>query len=90
MSKAYALNARNLWVFNVGDIKPAEMEFQFAMDMAWDTKRWRPDNAYLYSKEWATETFGAQYADDIWKITNYKQRVKINSTAFDSTSSPKA
>ena len=68
MSKAYALNARNLWVFNVGDIKPAEMEFQFAMDMAWDTKRWRPDNAYLYSKEWATETFGAQYADDIWKI----------------------
>ncbi|MDD3322060.1 MAG: glycosyl hydrolase 115 family protein [Paludibacter sp.] len=68
MSKAFALNTKNLWVFNVGDIKPAEMELQFAMDMAWNTSRWTPDKAYLYAKEWAKETFGAQYADEIFNI----------------------
>lgn len=68
MSKAYALNAKNLWVFNVGDIKPAEMELQFAMDMAWDKSKWEPTNAHLYSKQWAAETFGSQFADDIWRI----------------------
>ncbi|MFC0877254.1 glycosyl hydrolase 115 family protein [Saccharicrinis sp. FJH2] len=65
MSKAYELNAKNLWVFNVGDIKPAEMEFQFAMDMAWDKSSWTPDNAWSYSKQWAAETFGNEFADKI-------------------------
>lgn len=68
MSKAYALNAKKLWVFNVGDIKPAEMEFQFAMDMAWDKSKWNPINANTYAKQWAAETFGEEYADAIGQI----------------------
>lgn len=35
MTKAYTLNARNIWVVNVGDMKPAEYNIQFFMDMAY-------------------------------------------------------
>lgn len=68
MSKAYALNARNIWVFNVGDIKPAEFEYQFAMDLAWDINSWTPEKAHEYVLEWATETFGSVLATDIAEI----------------------
>jgi lysophospholipase L1-like esterase len=68
MSRAYDLNTRNLWVFNVGDIKPAEMEFQFAMDLAWDVNKWRPDKARYYARQWAKETFGEPFADALADI----------------------
>jgi len=68
MSKAYALNAKKLWVFNVGDIKPQEMELQFAMDFAWDVNAWTPEKSHLYSKQWAAETFGSEFGESIGQI----------------------
>jgi hypothetical protein len=68
MSKAYDLNAKNIWVFNVGDIKPAEFEYQFAMDLAWDVDAWRPEKAQGYFRVWAEETFGSDLADGIAEI----------------------
>ncbi|MDR1810853.1 MAG: glycosyl hydrolase 115 family protein [Prevotella sp.] len=68
LSKAYDLNAKNIWVFNVGDIKPAEFEYQFAMDLAWDVNAWRPEKAHEYARKWAEETFGATWADEIAEI----------------------
>lgn len=68
MMKAYALNAKKLWIFNVGDIKPQEMEMQFAMDLAWDVTTWTPEKAHLYSKHWAEETFGNQFGTSIGEI----------------------
>lgn len=68
LTKAWQYNARKLWVINVGDIKPAEMETQFAMDLAWDINAWPPDKAQDYTASWAAETFGATYAADIAAI----------------------
>ena len=34
LTKAYTYGARKIWVFNVGDIKPAEKEISFVMDLA--------------------------------------------------------
>jgi hypothetical protein len=68
MSKAYQFGANKVWVFNVGDLKPAEMEIQFSMDLAWDINRWRPEKADGYARVWAAETFGAEYADAIAHI----------------------
>ena len=65
MSRAYDHGANRLWVFNVGDIKPAELELQFAMDMAWDVEKWRPRNASYYTKTWAKEIFGDENASSI-------------------------
>ena len=68
MSKAYATGADRLWVFNVGDIKPAEKELTFAMQMAWDIHRWSPQNTHCFMQEWAAKTFGAEFAADITSI----------------------
>lgn len=65
LTKAYTFGARKIWVFNVGDIKPAEKEISFAMDMAWDVERWSPIAAHNYIRAWASETFGEAYADEI-------------------------
>ncbi|MEJ8843975.1 glycosyl hydrolase 115 family protein [Lacibacter sp. H375] len=68
MGKAYRYGAQKLWVFNVGDIKPAEMEMQFALDMAWDIKRWNALTVNTYIGNWAFETFGKEYRNDIYVI----------------------
>ena len=68
MTKAYELNAKKIWIFNVGDLKPAEFEYQFAMDLAWDINAWSPEKAHLYSRFWAVETFGEDVADEIASI----------------------
>jgi len=68
LSKAYATNSKKLWVFNIGDIKPQEMEMQFGLELAWDVNSWTPEKAYLYSKHWAAETFGEEFAESIGKI----------------------
>ncbi|QIL38270.1 hypothetical protein G7074_02620 [Pedobacter sp. HDW13] len=68
LTKAYQYKADRLWVINVGDIKPAEMEIQFAMDLAWNVNRWKPENADRYAESWAAETFGAEFAKPIAEI----------------------
>ncbi len=75
MNKAYEFNAKKLWVFNVGDIKPAEMEINFALDIAYNIHNWQPTNAINYTKYWAEQNFGAQYANDIARIKNTYYRL---------------
>jgi hypothetical protein len=75
LTKAYQYGASRLWVINVGDIKPAEMETQFSMDLAWDVAAWAPANAYQYAKKWATETFGEEFADPIAHIKSEYYRL---------------
>lgn len=70
MTKAYQFGADKFWVVNVGDIKPAELETQFFLDMAWDAKKWTPENATQYVQNWAAETFGAAFAVEISAIKN--------------------
>ncbi|MEL1242544.1 glycosyl hydrolase 115 family protein [Flavobacterium flavipallidum] len=68
MTKAYQFGADKFWVVNVGDIKPAEMEIQFFLDMAWDMKKWSPENAGQYAQFWAESTFGTALAPEIATI----------------------
>lgn len=68
LSRAYDQGIRTLWVINVGDIKPAEMELEFCMDLAWDIDQWTPEKAIEYNRAWAARTFGEAYADEIAAI----------------------
>lgn len=70
LSKAYDLNCKDVWIFNIGDLKPQEKEAQFAMDFAWDVKRWSPDKAYGYIETWAEEIFGEELSKEIADIQN--------------------
>ncbi len=66
--KGYENGIKNLWVINVGDIKPAEAELEFCMDLAWDVDAWQPEKAHEYNRFWAAKTFGEDLADAIAEI----------------------
>lgn len=68
LTKAYTFGARKIWVFNVGDIKPAEKEISFVMELAWNINRWKPEEAHDYTRYWAAKTFGSELAQEIADI----------------------
>lgn len=75
MIKAYKNNARRIWVLNVGDIKPAEYDIQFFLDMAFDV---RPFTDSRYAKQhlcnWATSLFGLYAGEHVAAtLWNYYQ-----------------
>jgi hypothetical protein len=43
MNLAYERGARNLWIVNVGDIKPLEYPLDFFMRMAWNPEAMTPE-----------------------------------------------
>lgn len=57
MIKAYHFNARNIWVVNVGDLKPLEYNTQLFLDMAWDAKQFSdPTTVRRHHKQWYNTT----------------------------------
>lgn len=72
MTRSYDAGADRIWILNVGDIKPAEIGTEFFLQMAWDVKRWRPDNLQDFLKAWAAREFGPARAADIASVmTDY-------------------
>lgn len=69
MMKAYNLNNKNIWILNVGDIKPAEYNTQLFMDMAFDADKFQETTAIkAHQKQFYTAIFGEKYADKIVDI----------------------
>lgn len=68
LCKAYENGMQRFWMVNVGDIKPAEVEFEFCMELAWNVNSWTPDKAWQFSRWWAEKTFGADFADEMGEI----------------------
>lgn len=62
MKKAADFGGDRIWIFNVGDIKPAEMIMNFCLDLAWDYNKWGSHNVKEYISNWATFSFGENYA----------------------------
>ena len=65
MHKAWEYGARNLWVLNVGDIKPGEIGTEFFLDLAWDPQRYRHDNVRDFLVRWAARDLDPRFADEI-------------------------
>ncbi len=65
MGRAWDLDARRLWIANVGDIKPAELGAQLFLDMAWNVDGVRKLGARGYEARFAREVFGPARAEAI-------------------------
>lgn len=57
MHKAYVSGSDDMWILNVGDIKPAEMSTDFFMKLAWDDSDFNTDNLKDYMADFFTETY---------------------------------
>ncbi|MBB4724182.1 glycosyl hydrolase 115 family protein [Xanthomonas euvesicatoria] len=76
MDLAYQRGARQLWVVNVGDIKPMEYPLSFFLKMAWNPEAMTPGALAAYPQQWAQESFDAAHAARIGElITRYSMLV---------------
>ncbi len=80
MHLAYKYNAKQVWVVNVGDLKPMEFPISFFLDYAWSPEKWPASRLDEYTRLWAAQQFGKQYAAEIADIltlyTKYNGRRK--------------
>lgn len=69
MMKAYTLQSRELWVANVGDIKPIEYETTLFLDMAWDFQPFLSQGSeWQHLKNWHTQIFGSNIGNRIHQV----------------------
>lgn len=68
MHLAYAYHARQIWIVNVGDIKPMEFPTSFFLEYAWDPEQISAADIPAYGVTWATQTFGETHAEPIAEI----------------------
>ena len=72
---AYQTGIDDLWIINVGDLKPKEMPIDFIMRYAWNPDLIKPGCEQAYLTEWAAQCFGdalaADVADIVARYTKY-------------------
>lgn len=77
MHLAWEHDVKNIWIVNVGDIKPMEYPISFFLDNAWNPKAIDADQLSTWSIEWCAQQFGRTYAKEIAAIM--QQYTKFNS-----------
>jgi hypothetical protein len=77
LRKAYDAGASRLWVINVGDIKPTEIGFEFAMSLAWRIDDWTESNVGDFVAALAARDFGAESKQDIADIVMQFYQINI-------------
>ena len=65
MRLADSLGATQVWIVNVGDLKPMEYPLHFFMDLAWDPQGWTAARLADYPRRWAKAQFGLEHAFEI-------------------------
>ena len=91
MNLAYEWGVEDLWIVNVGDLKPMELPISFFLDFAWNAELEAADLPDYY-EEWANQQFGGNHAAEIADIialyTKYSARrtpemIKPNTYSLD-------
>lgn len=65
MHLAWQYKVKDIWIVNVGDIKPMEFPISFFLDYAWNPDKIDADDLKRYSEQWAAAQFGPKAAKDI-------------------------
>ena len=94
LSQALDRHADRIWVVNVGDMKPYELNTEFFMTYAWNSTRWNLNNLNTFVSSWAQREFdlplaqATQVSDIIANVTRWNNRRKpelLNGTTFSLT-----
>lgn len=94
MSLAIDRDASRIWIVNVGDLKPYEMDTEFFISYGWDSSKWNRNNLNNFVTGWAQREFALGQADAlevsdiIANLTRFNARRKPelwNSTTYSLT-----
>ena len=58
MNLAWQYNVKQIWIVNVGDIKPMEIPISFFLDYAWNPEKIDALDIQKYTEQWAAAQFG--------------------------------
>ena len=65
MNLAYHYDATQIWITNVGDLKPMEYPIEYFLRLAWNPEQWPKEKIQDFGLMWASREFGAEYAAEI-------------------------
>ena len=68
MHLAWLHDAKQVWIVNVGDIKPMELPISFFMDYAWNPAAINEYDLNGYYLSWASQQFGMEKANEIAEL----------------------
>ncbi|PCG90667.1 Hypothetical protein PENO1_098070 [Penicillium occitanis (nom. inval.)] len=68
LRSAYDGGASQLWMINVGDIKPLEVPLTFAMSLAWNIDSYNHTTIPDFLQDFSQHAFGAERAPEIGKL----------------------
>jgi hypothetical protein len=78
MKLTYEHGVKEIWIANVGDIKPMEFPISFFFDYAWDPEAIQAKDLPNYYTNWASQHFGSKHAGEIAELlalyTKYNSR----------------
>lgn len=78
MKLTYDHGVKNLWIANVGDIKPMELPISFFFDYAWNPDEIKAKDLPNYYVNWSKQQFGDKFAAEIAEFmalyTKYNSR----------------
>lgn len=70
MNLAHQYGANQIWIVNVGDLKPMEFSIEFFMDLARAPEQWPKQKLPEFTRFWAEREFGSKYAREIADIVS--------------------
>jgi hypothetical protein len=77
MTKAYDHDARRYWILNVGDLKPAEVDIDYFLQLAWDEPHLAQVDQRSFLEQWAAEQFPPSSAPAIANILDQYYRLNF-------------
>lgn len=75
MSKAYQNGSKKMWIVNVGDIKPAEYDTEFFLDLAWNVNSIPLDGINKHLKNWASREFTPKVVKEVSAVMSEYYRL---------------
>ncbi|KAL5525645.1 hypothetical protein ACEPAG_6981 [Sanghuangporus baumii] len=94
MTQAIDRHATRIWIVNVGDLKPYELNTEFFISYGWNASRWTFNNLDTFVSSWAEREFDLSPSDAIEvstimsNLTRWNARRKpelLNGTTFSLT-----
>ncbi|KAH8597581.1 hypothetical protein B0O99DRAFT_684893 [Bisporella sp. PMI_857] len=89
LREAHRRNAKQIWVFNVGDIKPMEVPLSLAMALAWDINSVQADSFLQFFETLAEREFGDEVAGPVaaaWheyeRLTSLRRHEHIEADSY--------
>lgn len=77
----YTYGVDQLWILNVGDLKPMELPIDFWFRMAWNPNQFRSDNLQEYQENFCRQFFGDQFAEEAARLLNLQCKYAHRRTA---------